>query len=115
MKVYVAVQGLYEQRMVVGIYDSPDRAIAAQHKPGMTWTKTTWTNHPHWPDRSVVNHWVSWTNDRDWDAHVEITEMELTEAGDRRPPDTARVQTYRESDGGWDYVPEQEPDKATAR
>lgn len=114
-KVYVAESGLYEQRMVVGIYDSPERAIAAHHEPGMTWTKTTWTSHPNWPDRSVVTHWVDWVNDRDWDEHVRISEQQLVEAGELRQPDVARIQAYRESDGGWDYLPERATESVTSQ
>lgn len=105
MSVYVAAQGLYEDRQVAGIFDSPERAMAAM--PGNHWTRTTWTNYPDWPDRSKVWHWVSWDNDLDWDSSVTITEMEVTCEGPLRSVDVSRVQTFRESDGGWDYLPEQ--------
>lgn len=76
--------------------------------PG-TYTKTTWTNHPNWPDRSVIAHWVDWCNDQDWDSAVRITEIEFTDTGPLVGPEQSRVQTYRESDGGWDYLPETKP------
>lgn len=103
---YLAEQGLYESTSVVGIFDSPERAIAALHRQGDVWTKTTWTNYPDYPDRTTTTHSVSWSNDKDWDAHVEIREIVFTNAGPRRHVDRALVQTYRESDGGWDYLPE---------
>lgn len=103
MKVYVAERGCYEDKYVAGIFDSPERAMAAM--PGEVWTKTTWTSFPNWPDRSVVRHWVDWSNDLDWDNAVTITEDEIIEVGDMRAVDRDLLQTYRESDGGWDYVP----------
>ena len=103
MKVYIAERGLYEDTVVVGVYDSPERAMGAH--PG-TYTKTTWTQHPDWPDRSVVTHWVDWCNDKDWDSAVRITEMDFTDTGPLAGPAQSRVQTYRESDGGWNYLPE---------
>ena len=101
--IYIAEQGLYEERGVVGIFDSAERAMGAM--PGKTWRKTTWTDFPKWPLRDVVEHWVSWENELDWEGHVSISERELTESGSVRDPDEEVVQTYRESDGGWDYVP----------
>jgi hypothetical protein len=107
-RVYVAERGLYEERYEAGIFDSPERAMAAM--PGNRWRKTTWTNYPNWPDLSVVTHRVSWDNDLDWDQSVRIIEVDwppaVTEVGPLREADEKVVQTLRE-DGGWDYVPEQ--------
>lgn len=101
---YLAERGCYESRTVAGVFDSPERAMGAL--PGNVWTKTTWTQYPKWPDRSVLTHWLSWDNDLDWDDAVTITEIDLTSKGPLRTVDRKLVQTLRESDGGWDYVPE---------
>ena len=100
-KVYVAEQGLYEQCDIVGIFDSPERAMAIF--PGQ-WRKTTWTwfEGPSDDRRSVISHTVSWENDLD----VRIYEMEIIDTGPLRAVDEAVVQTYRVADGGWDYIPE---------
>ena len=104
MRVYIAEQGLYENRFVAGIFDTPERAMAACGDG--PWTKTTWTSHPQWPDRTEVRHWITWANDLDWDDAIQISEAKLIETGPERNADRVIVQTYRESDGGWDYLPE---------
>lgn len=95
MKVYIAQTGVYEDVSVGGVYDTPERAMAAHDAPDTIWTKTTWAGG-----------YVSWTNNHDLDQAVRITEYDLADSGPEREPDRRLVQTYRESDGAWDYVPE---------
>ena len=102
MKLYIAHQGCYEDQYVAGIYSSPFLAMAVL--PGKKWTKTTWTTYPNYPKLTNVSHWISWDNDLDWSDSVSITEIELTSDGPERKPDRSVIQTYRESDGGWDYI-----------
>lgn len=108
MKVYIAERGVYEDRHIVGIYDSPERAMAAL--PDGVWTKTTNADYPDWPDRRRVNHWALWDNGLDWDNAATVTESEFITEGPTRSVDRSLLQTYRKSDGGWDYVPESEED-----
>lgn len=100
MKVYVAQRGCYDDMYIAGVFDSPERAMGAM--PGKKWRKTSWADHPHYNEHSHV----TWENELDWDDAVMIYEIELTAEGPVRQPDEAVVQTYRASDGLWDYVPE---------
>ena len=104
MKVYIAKQGRYEGESVVGVFDSPERAMAIL--PGTHWVKTTWTHYYGFPDRTNVSHWVTWRNELDWGAAACVTEHDLVTEGPLRVPDEKVIQTYRESDGKWDYLPE---------
>lgn len=104
MKVYIAEQGCYDERRVAGVFDSPERAMAVL--PGEHWRKETSAYYPNFPDRGVVKHSVRWINELDWEDAVCIIEDNLVAEGPLRSPDEKVIQTYRESDGGWDYVPE---------
>ncbi len=73
MRVYVASQGVYSSRSVIGVYDSPERAMAAHDAPGMTWRRDEWTGGGRT--------FATWRNDQDWDAHVEIEPFELVTEG----------------------------------
>lgn len=102
MKVYVLETGCYENRYVSGIYDSPERAMAAADGK---WTKTTWNigvpkSGEEWHDRPRV----SWDNDLDWDSAASVSEFDLEEDGPLLTDYRVREQRYRASDGGWDYV-----------
>jgi hypothetical protein len=66
VKVYVAEQGCYSDRSVVGVYDSLERAMAAL--PGKKWKHA---------EIMTANYW---TNELDWDDFVEIMEMEVVDA-----------------------------------
>lgn len=105
--VWVAERGCYDSRHIVGIFDSPERAMGAF--PGL-WTKTTWTHYPNWPRLDGVTHWVSWSNGLDWDDLVEIREEDFTDEGAVREADVKVVQTLR-TDGRWDYISEIEKGK----
>ena len=59
MKVYVAEIGCYDAVNFAGVYDSPERAMAAL--PGEKWIQTEDT----------------WTNELDWDDFVTITGVEV--------------------------------------
>lgn len=112
MKVYVLETGCYENRGVAGVFDSPERAMATQ--PDCRWVKTRWVSYRErlpdgGPDLSQPEYHVSWDNDRDWDLSATISEYDLEDTGALRSVDESRVQTYRESDGGWDYL--SEPDQ----
>ena len=99
MKVYIAEAGCYEERSVIGIYDSVERAIAAN--PGH-YTRTLWQSGG---TMRVTARWQSWANDKDWGSHIEITEHDLEDLGPLAKPDKVEVQEYRKADGGWDYRP----------
>ena len=85
MKVYVAEHGLYSSKGVGGVYDSPERAMADCHKPGMKWTKTTGE------DRGRSYAW--WENDKDWEEAVLISAYDLVTEGPVRSADFTKGDT----------------------
>ena len=62
--VYLAERGCYEERYVSGVFDTPERAMAALHQEGWVWTRELW----HFKSTSEVRHggMESWENDQDW-------------------------------------------------
>ena len=68
MKVYVAVRGCYSQQYVSGVFDSAERAMAAE-SPDDQWIK--------WNE----NGYIHWENTRDWDEDVRIEEFEFVSDG----------------------------------
>lgn len=99
---YLAERGCYEQRNVVGVFDSAERAMAAL--PGGKWTRTVWTNFPDYPDLSRVHHWQDWSNGLDWEDACRVTSVEVTDTGPTRTVDEVLEQRLNAS-GGWDYIP----------
>jgi hypothetical protein len=93
--VYVAEQGCYEQQSVVGIFDSPERAIAALHKKGDAWKRT----------KESANY-VIWENDKDWDSYISITATEFTDEGELKSPDSAVVRKDSADGMRVEYIPE---------
>lgn len=88
MKVYIAIAGLYSDQVVAGVYDSPERAIAANHEPGMKWLRVVETGSKLSRDS------VHWENDRDWESHIRIEPFNLTTQGPLRDVDTIRTLDY---------------------
>lgn len=83
--VYVAKTGCYDNQGVSGIYDSPERAIAAHHRDGWVWTRQLW----HYKSGTSVRSggFQDWENDQDWEDAVSIRAYELTDEGELRAPD----------------------------
>lgn len=69
MIVYVAISGCYSQQGVAGVFDSPERAMAAF--PKGKWTRELW----------VRERMESWENGRDWDDAVSIVAYEIQDSG----------------------------------
>ena len=59
---------------------------------------------------AAVEAWLdqesTWDNDLDWGDAVTIMEDEVITQGPLRPADEQVIQTFRESDCGWDYLPQ---------
>lgn len=98
MKVYVAVSGIYSSQYVAGVYDTPERAIAAHHKPGDQWIRRS--------SRTGDRRYVFWENNRDWEAAIQIEPFELVTEGEQRPPDKAEVIDYETDHSRVIYTPE---------
>lgn len=71
MKVWVAVAGCYSQQYVAGVFDSPERAIAA--------FGGKWTREVHGTPKRGYGEWYS--NNKDWDNAVRLEEFDLCDEG----------------------------------
>lgn len=108
-RVWLLEQGEYEQRGVVGVFDSAERAMGAVE--GANWTRTVWTDFDKHhttpdgrigePDFETISHWTSW---EDENSDAVITPFEVNDQGPLHPVDRIVEQRYRGSTRGWDYV-----------
>ena len=101
-RVFILEAGCYEGRHIVGVYASPELAMAAGKG---NWTMTVWTDIPDWPKLSRVEHYVSWNNDLDWEDRCTISAYSIERDGPKQDAAKIQIQTLRPSDGGWDYLP----------
>ena len=113
-EIYIVEEGCYEQRTIAGVYDSVELAMGAY--PDDRWTLTYFCHHL---DYSLEEHnrlgpaydpgrrlyYENWTNDKDWGDARSIYAYDLVTQGPCSTPSTIVEQRYRQSDGGWDYVP----------
>ncbi len=89
MKCYVVEGGEYEQRYIAGVFDSPERAMAAF--PGK-WARTLWLN-----EKAYRQDWSS----ADYDIHEE----DFTNSGAEVEARLVQRQRYDSATGGWLYDP----------
>lgn len=88
-KCYIVESGEYEQRYIAGVFDSPERAMAAF--PGK-WTRTLWLfGKAYWQDWSSAGH--------------TIHEEGFTSEGPETEPGSILRQRYNSATGGWLYDP----------
>ena len=97
MKVWIAEAGDYEQRGVVGLYDSPERAMA--DIGGKNWRRTIWSGEGLRSSR-----WESWDNNKG----ASITPSDVVSEGRTRAADETVVQEVDALDprgNRWAYTP----------
>ncbi len=87
MKVYVVEGGEYEDQYIAGIFDSPERAMAAF--PGK-WTRTLWLR-----DKA---YWQDWSS-----GGYRMCEENFTSTGPEVEPKLIQRQRYDSATGGWQY------------
>lgn len=101
-KVYLVFQGTYEDRDVVGVYDSAARAMGAY--PAGTWTLTYWCWFESDASPRNPSYLRSWNNSHPRYDNIEIVEQVLVGDGPEAEVTEIIEQRYRPSNGGWDYV-----------
>ncbi len=97
MKVYILEMGVYEERSIMGVFDSAERAMAAA---GGKWERRLWCN----ASRKPFGYWQEWTNDGAGGRVASITEEDLCDTGpvaDKPPIIMQRYVSQRE----WAYDP----------
>ena len=90
MKVYIVEGGEYEQRYTAGVFDTPERAMAAF--PGH-WTRELWLN-----EKQYSQQWAS--------EKYTIYEEDFIDSGPETPPDVIQRQRpdpEKSAHGGWFY------------